>query len=132
MLDCHKGWPDCHKGWPREERLAAKKRKNASKFRAISHGKGMLPISDTRQSFLTTPSWLAATCDALSKRHNAVKPLSCWELGASALYVLLGLICGKAMSQSRQTYLTNHNFNPDQLMHELEDFLRQERDRGAE
>ena len=24
------------------------------------------------------------------------------------------------------------DFNPEQLMHELEDFLRQERDRGAE
>ena len=26
----------------------------------------------------------------------------------------------------------DNDFNPEQLMHELEDFLRQERDRGAE
>jgi hypothetical protein len=35
----------CQKGLPREERLAAKKRKNAAKFQAISHGKGMLPVA---------------------------------------------------------------------------------------
>jgi hypothetical protein len=35
---------------------------------------------------------------------------------------------GEAASRPRR----EDDFNPEQLMHELEDFLRQERDRGAE
>ena len=32
----------------------------------------------------------------------------------------------------RRAHRSDDDFNPEQLMHELEDFLRQERDRGAE
>jgi hypothetical protein len=51
MGNCRKGLPDCHKGLPREERLAVKNQKNASKFHVISHGKGMLPICDHGKGF---------------------------------------------------------------------------------
>ncbi len=40
----------------------------------------MLPISEIRQCFLTTPHGLLATGDAISKLITSVKLLYFWEL----------------------------------------------------
>ena len=54
--------------------------KNAAKIYAIPRGKGMLPIWDMWQTFLTTSVWPLATYDTCSRHYNAGKPLSYWEL----------------------------------------------------
>ena len=69
---CLKDLPDCQKDLPREERLTPKNGKNVAKIYEIPRGKGMLPISDIRHSFLTMSRGLLATCDALSRRNNAL------------------------------------------------------------
>ena len=57
---CLKDLPDCQKDLPQEELLTPKNRKSTAKIYEIPHGKGMLPIPNIRQIFLTTPMWYAS------------------------------------------------------------------------
>ena len=56
---CLKDLPNCQKDLPQEEHLTPKNRKSAAKIYEIPHGKGMLPIPNIRQLFLTMPVWYA-------------------------------------------------------------------------
>jgi hypothetical protein len=60
--------------------LRSKNEKNTAKIYAIPRGKGMLPLSEIRQYFLTTPHGILAPSDTGGLLMTSVKLLYCWGL----------------------------------------------------